>query len=821
MSINSRTPTWPYIAMVAALFLGSMLATQTYRSPESEPVSINIHGPSQPAALEVPQVEPYAAQLVVDPSSPPLADLATPATVARIAPPVADRVVADVIPVEPKRTRESPPEPLASSPTRLMAGRIREFPRLDQLPRLRRRRMTSAPSGDSAWPYPRSLAEQLELLGQADEAKDWAASCLAAINQLTRVDSHLSAEATAILATLHRLVLESKEVAKQAADPASRGQVLRAGYALQRRETVWQAVQGIAQVASTRFHVGDSPENMGVIIEQARRRLVDRRSESWITFLGLNEASGVVDSPQSNSSDMRRHGKKILGRIRNASLTEAQSKVLEDETLKAYIQHLRRWATEPVDYRRLLVEVEEFEQSRGERMGEIFAGRIASMQWSELEQERRLARHLATYYRNANLRLSLSEEFVNRLLPAPSRFYHDVDDFVVRAHVIGVAQTSADLKLKCIPAPNRWQLALEARGYVASETSSTRGPVTTFQDGLSEYLVRKHLTVDPRDGVLASPSESAVESESDLVGLRTDFDGVPLLNLLVRSLALQQYDSSAGEAQYVMEDKVASQASQRVDEEIDGRLDEIKSRLEKSVLEPLRALNLRPVTTDMQTLEDGLVARFRLADRDQLAAFTPRPREPDGSMISVQLHESAINNAAEGLALAGQRIELTDLFRKISRLSNAANQPAAIPDELPRGVYVTFVDQDPLRVRLADGRMHLSIDVESLETEERTWGRFGIDVYYQPDHEQIEANLVRDGVIEVRGEMSFRERIPLRAVFGKVFAKSRSITLLNDHLRDGARLQGLTVSQFVLQDGWLGLAISRQLVAEKPGETVR
>jgi len=810
--------------MVAALFLGSVLATQTYRSRESKPVSINIVGPGEPSAepaLEVPRAVPYAPTPNREPLGPPLANLAAPAAVARIAPPVADRVEAEAAHVAPERIMDAPTEPHASSPTILVAQRAREFPRLNQLPLLRRRRMSNGPREKSAWPYPRSLAEQLESLGQMEVAKAWSAECLTAINELHRVKSHHSPDAMPILDNLKRLVLESRDVAKQTADPTTHSEILRAGYALQRRETVWRAVHGIARSASTRLHVSDSSDNMATAVGAAKRRLLERQSQSWITFLGLNEASGVVNSPQANSSDMRRHAKKILERIKNTRFTDAQRAVLEDSTLVAYTRQLHRWASEPIDYRRLLAEVEDFEQSRSEKTAETFATRMTAMQWSEDESERQLAHHLATYYRNANLRFSLSEKFVNRLLPSPSRFYHDVDDYVVRARVTGVAQTSADLMLKCIPSPSRWQLTLEARGFVASETASTRGPVTTFQDGLSEYLVRKHLTVDPVDGVLTSPSESAAASESDLVGLRTDFDGVPLLNLLVRSLARSQYDSTAGEARYVVEGRVASQASNRVDEEIDLRLDEIKTRLETAVLGPLRELNLNPTATDMQTTDDGLVGRFRLADKDQLGAFTPRPRAPGDSMISVQLHESAINNAAEGLQLAGQRIELTELFLKISRLANAAKQPIAIPDELPRNVYVTFVDEDPLRVRFADGRMHLSIDVKALETEDRTWGRFGVDVYYQPDPEQVEANLVRDGVIEVRGEMSFRERIPLRAVFGKVFAKSRSITLLNDHLRDSARLQGLMVSQFVLQDGWLGLAISPQLVAEKPGEIVR
>lgn len=825
---KSKSPTWPYIAMVAALFLGSILATRTYRRPEpaapelaEAEASTAAVAARPPVELEVPRVQPF--EVVKPPEKPepptsPLAVFAAPAAVARIAPPVADRVPPELVMQSTEsRVVSSAPPAVAGPQAVRVARRLPQLPPVGQPPLLRRQTLAAPPSEPDAWPFPRALAEQIEAVGRFTEATEWSAECLTVINRLSHCPSHQDLEAEQHLNQLRQLVGSARNLAKQIREPSCRTALLRAAYAIQRRESVWRRVHQLASRSATRRSVSDGEQDMRTVVASLRRWLVEQDSEPWAQFLGLDKADAIAKNSNSTSSDMQQHARIILTRLELPDLNEGQLQFLAAEPIAAYQLRLRHWAAEPFNYMRLLQEVEEFELTPGERQGEVLAERIATMRWSDRESERELAEQLSVFYRNANFRITLSDDFVNRLLPPPQSFLEDVDDYVVGAHVVGRSETSADLSIRLEPSPRRWQMTFEATGFVASETASTRGPVTTFQDGLSEYLVRKHLAVDPTEGVMSSPSEAFAASESDLVGLRTDFDGVPLLNFIARSLALQQYDSAAGEARYAVDNKVASRAQSRVDTEIEQRLNEIEQRLSTSVMDPLAELRLDPTVTDMQTLNGALVARFRLADKDQLAAFTPRPREPQGSMISVQLHESALNNAIEGLQLAGQRIELTELYRKISRLANAADQPVELPEELPRNVYVTFVDQDPIRVRFRDGRLHLSIDVKTLESEEKSWGRFGVDIYYRPDPDQVEANLVRDGVIEVRGHMSFRDRIPLRAVFGKVFAKNREITLLNDHLQEGTRLQGLRVSQFVMRDGWLGLAISpRETAANEP-----
>ena len=68
---------------------------------------------------------------------------------------------------------------------------------------------------------------------------------------------------------------------------------------------------------------------------------------------------------------------------------------------------------------------------------------------------------------------------------------------------------------------------------------------------------------------------------------------------------------------------------------------------------------------------DRLIARYRLAGTNHLGAFTPRPQAPSDTMLSVQVHESMLNNTIDKLALSGKRTKLRQLYRELAPGSNS------------------------------------------------------------------------------------------------------------------------------------------------------
>ncbi len=68
---------------------------------------------------------------------------------------------------------------------------------------------------------------------------------------------------------------------------------------------------------------------------------------------------------------------------------------------------------------------------------------------------------------------------------------------------------------------------------------------------------------------------------------------------------------------------------------------------------------------------------------------------------------------------------------------------------------------------------------------------------------------MRDGVVSIDGpRLSMGDRLPLRAIFAKVFVSRPEIPLISDSLVTDPRAEGLAVTQIEVRDGWLAIAVA-------------
>src|SRR5205823_4669714 len=114
---------------------------------------------------------------------------------------------------------------------------------------------------------------------------------------------------------------------------------------------------------------------------------------------------------------------------------------------------------------------------------------------SQISLDRALAEALETYYRNANARLVIAADLLNRLapdMPASSRAFNDV---ILGRAVRGTSTTSGRLSVQLVPDPARLNLLVEARGKVQSETLADAGPATFRTSGDASYTVQKSVIV--------------------------------------------------------------------------------------------------------------------------------------------------------------------------------------------------------------------------------------------------------------------------------------------------------------------------------------
>ena len=94
-------------------------------------------------------------------------------------------------------------------------------------------------------------------------------------------------------------------------------------------------------------------------------------------------------------------------------------------------------ALEPVDYCRVMDEMELYEETHSTASANQLARYYQIIRWSAVPDVKQLADTVNTHYRNANLRVAVSAELLNRLLPTPFSSDEYVRDTLLGARIRG------------------------------------------------------------------------------------------------------------------------------------------------------------------------------------------------------------------------------------------------------------------------------------------------------------------------------------------------------------------------------------------------
>jgi hypothetical protein len=295
-----------------------------------------------------------------------------------------------------------------------------------------------------------------------------------------------------------------------------------------------------------------------------------------------------------------------------------------------------------------------------------------------------------------------------------------------------------------------------------------------------------------------------------VVGVSTDYEGIPLFNRFARSMALKRQSEQEAAALMEVEEKVAAEARRRFKAQLDPKIEQGVASFQQKVWQPLTRLDLDPTPTEMFTTAERMVTRLSVGNDEQLTAHTPRPRAPSDSLASMQMHESVLNNALEQLKLDGQTLTMTELYRRISKeLNGEAQSP---PETLPTGIRVKFAPRDAVRVRFAGGQVELTLTLDEVKKGGDRWPNLMVRAYYVPEGTGLDIRLVRTDYIELKGEeINAGSQIALRAAFSKLLSRSRTVALVPKQLSENKRLQDLEVTQYEINDGWIGIAIGPKL----------
>jgi hypothetical protein len=667
-----------------------------------------------------------------------------------------------------------------------------------------------------AWKEPTSLLARLEQLKRNDSARPWATETINEIRKLGPAISVGAPQTSEILARLDDLVRQASTVAAQTADDAAAQEIGSTSHGLARRLIIWKQIgqMGGMVLADAPAPTAD-PQSLNKALAEVEKITADSpEGHAWRKYLLIDSLRDWTARRHNNDRMPRELAQKWFARFDHMSMTSNQRQFLTSGAAAALNREMLRNTAEPVESSRLLEHMENYEKSGLPSDAHLLARDCQYLSVNTGEAQRELGDRVEMYFRNANIRLAVTAELLNRMMPKREPEYAPVQDTIQGASVRGQSVTANEISVRMVPDPDHVRMELMVNGEVAAATRSTSGPATFYTESESSYVAHKPLEVNLR-GIRMWPTEVAVDNNSKVRGVRTDFDTVPLINRIARNVALSEYGDRRPAADAEVREKIASKAKERVDREATEQVTAAAKRLHEELLGPMDSLLLDPMMISAKTTEKRFEMRIRLAGSDQLGGHTPRPAAPADSLASVQIHESMLNNMLERLELDGETFDLAGLNRRLSERMHRFTPRPVDPDQ--EDVKITFAAKDAVRVRLNDGHMELTLGIARLSKGTRKFKDFQVRVAFRPAVEGRSIDFLRDGGVQLIGQrMNVGTQVVLRSVFLKIFSDKQPMHMTPEAFVKNDKLKGIVVTQFVIDDGWLGAALGpQQRVAAK------
>ncbi|MEM9366816.1 MAG: hypothetical protein AAGD07_12540 [Planctomycetota bacterium] len=639
----------------------------------------------------------------------------------------------------------------------------------------------------------------------------WARRVESRLSDLQKLARIGDPEARALIHELATLAEAGLRLAERVPDRGQQVHWLQTAHGLSRRVSVWGAVWELNQV-----NAPEATLNTGLAIGEVVDEVVAELSATgdatgWRQYLLIDEIARL-DENAVEYDERALLAQRFLSRLNHHRLHPSHQAWLTTSSVADLARALQPWAVKPIDHALLLKDLERREVDAIDLASIKVADAFQSLRFTDQLASTRLAKAIDVNYRNANLRTAISEDFLSRFLPKVPEQTKPVSMNVLGSRVRGTSHVQSVLGISLLPADDRWSLLLQNSGRVDTTSTATQSPARLRTRSNARFNSHTPITISP-DGYTIAPTRVDANGRNQLRSIRTDYDSWPLIGSLVRAIAEDRFRTQRGSAQSIADFKLRSDVATEMDTEMSGRATAAEARLHDWVLGPLGRVELDPRVIDMRTTQDRLIARYRIAGDWQLAAYTPRPRALRNSLLSVQLHQSALNNLLERLLPTKDAESFGSLFLRLTRLFGQPH--VELPGDIPSDASIQFAGTRPMTVEIQDGQAWLTFRVMDLSVDDGPrLRRFIVRAAYRPAVEGMEAHLVREGHLRISGPgMSIRQRLPVRAIFNKILSPDRTIPLTIPAFANHPAVQDISVQQLELRDGWLNLSLAKKPAA--------
>ena len=586
-------------------------------------------------------------------------------------------------------------------------------------------------------------------------------------------------------------------------------QLQQLNHQLVRRTVTWSA---IAKLQGDAGEATQQPELQPVDF------VLSGVGSEWSDYLLLDELQTAFALPADKQKAKRLAARQTLARVFSMTLKPVQAKYVQSLFSEADIQLLKSYASRKVDPSRIANRLELYETHPGSRSGFLLNDVLQDLLWSDDPAYRHAADVIQLYYRNGNFRLTISEAFMNRLLPQLPTIAEPVSETIQGAVVSGRSRVSNEVIVNLVPDAHQLNFQIQTNGRVQSDTVAKTKGFRIMNQGHATFDVYKKISVNANGIDASQKAYSTSTARQLLVGIQSKIDNVPVFGKLARRVAAKKVHEQSPEANQMFRRKVTQAAEARVEEEIAKQVDVVRTAANKNLLQPLIELDLNPTPLGLKTTESEIEIRYRLAGRDQMAANTARPATSNRSMVTIQLHQSLVNNVIARLGLNGGSFTGQELAKHLQDVLGL--DVDASSDENQKDAQFKFAELDPIRIDFKDGRVNVVINLDSLQVggAAKPIRRLSITAAYTIEADGMQVRLTQDDTgtrVTSRGKrLRLGDRAVVSTVMKMLFQPSYSLDALPKKFRERPQAQSLVISSLIVYNGWLAVEMDDVLVAQ-------
>ena len=328
-------------------------------------------------------------------------------------------------------------------------------------------------------------------------------------------------------------------------------------------------------------------------------------------------------------------------------------------------------------------------------------------------------------YFNHNLHFVVSEDLLSRLISDYRSESGCIAECIMGAWVTGSQNTNVDLRADIKPSTNRATFDMHVNGSVHSSTVATKSPATIWSQGNNSFWMNKSVFFDGRN-VTSTAATFSVSTSSQITGLKTKFDGIPIVRRIVRNIANQKIAESKPQSEALTAQKIRDAALPKFEDEANNQFSTANGTLNK-MFASLERRGVAPDSTSARSSNTHMALSSRTIGLERIGGSLQPPSALIATGAAVQLHESALNNAIDALGFQGRTIlekdvarelesALSDLFQREIKLTDNTPEPVKADGEPEPPTSFVFSKSDPIRVHFDKNQITLVLRAGVLQT---------------------------------------------------------------------------------------------------------